>query len=276
MKKLKMVVFLFLVIVSGFLMSACNKYNKDTLLTRIDASKIYINSEDLIYNGNPHDLLVMYDGKIVDNITYSLNNKDFYSASDFNLIVGDPTVNKTYTIYYKFKLEGYETYKGKFDIEVVLPSLSGVTYENLEYVYDGTSKMFTVKLNGQIVNNVTFSLTENGTYVNDLNIKDAGTYTVYYRFKKDGFEEYKSFKTLTISKVNLTENMFALQNATDLVYTGEEHCPAVVLNGAQLVTLNDVNVTYTNNVNAGTATVTISVKEESNFQGTIEKTFVIN
>ena len=66
------------------------------------------------------------------------------------------------------------------------------------------------------------------------------------------------------------------QDIPDAVYTGSEIIPDVVLtyNGVTLVKDVDYTVTYTNNIQPGTATVTITGKE-IDYKGILKKTFVI-
>lgn len=72
-------------------------------------------------------------------------------------------------------------------------------------------------------------------------------------------------------KVDGAENGF--------VYTGEEIKPTVTIvdDSDHILTLDtDYNITYSNNINSGTATITITaIKEKGIYEGTIETTFKI-
>ena len=80
--------------------------------------------------------------------------------------------------------------------------------------------------------------------------------------------------TVTYAKVLQDE---WIQAIADLTYTGEAHEPAVtVQDGSTLLTLNThYTVAYANNVNAGTATVTVTAVEGSDYSGTAQATFNI-
>ena len=67
-----------------------------------------------------------------------------------------------------------------------------------------------------------------------------------------------------------------IQAIADQTYTGETIKPAVVKDGSVTLTEGtDYTVVYENNVNAGTATVTVTAKEGSNYSGTASATFNI-
>ena len=95
---------------------------------------------------------------------------------------------------------------------------------------------------------------------------------------------------LTVNKKNVEgtysfDDLFALKEANvtvsddTYVYDGTEKKPTVVLNGGLDVSVNferDFEVSYSDNVNAGEATVTVSTKNGGSFTGSLSKTFVIN
>lgn len=272
MKKLKLLVCSICILLASFVFVACG--DKDDDLDKIDASEIEI-TDEFEYNGNPHILVAKYDDEVISGISYSLDNLTYKKANEFLEIVGSPDQDVEYLVYFKIELEGYETYSGKFEVEVELPEIEiGVSYSNLTQTYDGSKKMFTIKYNNNIVTDVKYSLTQNGTYVSDLNLYNADTYKVYFKFKLDGYAEYRSYKMFTIEKKELTADMFSLVDADGLVYTGEEHEVCVNIENS-IVDIDDVDVSYENNVNAGTATVIISSNNGSNFTGSVTKTFEI-
>ena len=68
-----------------------------------------------------------------------------------------------------------------------------------------------------------------------------------------------------------------IQSIADQTYTGEALTPDVVVKDGEttLVLNTDYTVAYSNNTNAGTATVTITAVEGSNYSGTATNTFTI-
>ena len=103
------------------------------------------------------------------------------------------------------------------------------------------------------------------------NLGSVGTKTVTVSFEG---------KTTTI-KVNVVAKdlkpTVALTGASGLVYNGKAHRPGVVVkDGSKTLPSSEYIVTYKNNVNAGTATLTVSDKAGGNYKlATVSKTFSI-
>ncbi len=121
------------------------------------------------------------------------------------------------------------------------------------------------------VNGKTVKLKKNRDYIvryeNNINV---GTATVIVEGK--GAYKGKLTTTFKITKGNLGSLTLG---KTRLAYTGQAIEPAVTVKAGsvKLTRDKDYTVTYKNNVNAGTATVT--VKGKGNFKGTLTKTFTI-
>ena len=118
---------------------------------------------------------------------------------------------------------------------------------------------------------------------------DAGTYTVYYMVKGDGnhSDSDEGQVTVTIAPKTVKDPTIELldENGDPLVsytYDGTPKKPTVVVKDGSTVIGDDVtgendeyNVIYTNNVDAGTATVNITDKTGGNYTVTGSATFVI-
>jgi vancomycin resistance protein YoaR len=109
------------------------------------------------------------------------------------------------------------------------------------------------------------TLVENTDYTitcQDVNVGEA-TVTV------KGIGDYTGevTKDFTIAKKNIKSYKASVENQ---VYTGEKLKPTVTVKG---LTTKDYSVTYANNLNVGTATVTINGK--GNYTGTLNTTFKI-
>ena len=154
----------------------------------------------------------------------------------------------------------------------------------------------TYTINPVTIENYTFTKLVNKTYTGNpvtqeinvkngvLNLEKDTDYTVSYKNNTNvgtatvtvtGIGNYTGTKTFTfkivsenISKVNVTE-------IGEHIYTGNAITPAVTLtyNGRTLVSGKDYTVSYTNNVNVGTATITLTGK--GNLTGTIRVFFQI-
>lgn len=107
------------------------------------------------------------------------------------------------------------------------------------------------------------------TYENNINV---GTATIIYTGKNNYTGEIR--KNFKITEASITDDIIA--NIPSVTYNTKAHTPEVTVtfNGSKLKAGKDYDVAYTNNINAGTATVTVTGK--GNFTGTASKTFTIN
>ena len=107
------------------------------------------------------------------------------------------------------------------------------------------------------------------TYENNINV---GTATIIYTGKNNYTGEIR--KNFKITEASITDDMIA--NIPSVTYNTRAHTPdvTVTFEGSTLEAGKDYDIAYTNNINAGTATVTVTGK--GNFTGTASKTFTIN
>ncbi len=143
-------------------------------------------------------------------------------------------------------------------------------------IYDGDAHSITVDLSEEaeaLGATVTYSTTgEEGSYTPEKpEFIDAGTYTVYYKVVSgDGNYETTGSATVKINAIEITDDMFAV-DTSDVPYTGSPITKEIT---SDLVEGTDYTVTYTDNINAGTATITIT--GIGDYSGTLEYTFTIN
>ena len=106
------------------------------------------------------------------------------------------------------------------------------------------------------------------TYENNINV---GTATIIYTGKNNYTGEIR--KNFKITEASITDDMIA--NIPSVTYNTRAHTPdvTVTFEGSTLEAGKDYDVAYTNNINAGTATVTVTGK--GNFTGTASKDFAI-
>lgn len=79
-----------------------------------------------------------------------------------------------------------------------------------------------------------------------------------------------------IEKIKISISGFNVTNTTKFVYTGSEIKPGVILKDTSDNTLSpntDYNLSYSNNINVGTAVITITGK--GNYKGTLTSNFII-
>ena len=138
-------------------------------------------------------------------------------------------------------------------------------------VYDGTAKTptITVKDGSTTIAADQYTLSwENNT--------NAGTATVKVTMNSDAAYKGEASKTFTIKPKALTTS--AIQEIDNQTYTGNPIEPTITVKDGDSKTLDkgsdkDYTVSYTNNINPGTAKVTVVLR--GNYTGTLEKTFTI-
>ena len=155
-----------------------------------------------------------------------------------------------------------------FQIQPADLSRSSVDLSADSFTYDGTEKKpsVTVKTGNR-------QLTANSDYtVSFVNNTNAGSATVTVTGK--GNYSGSVTKNFTISAASLEKAELAL-SASSFTYDGTEKKPdvTVTVNKKQLKKGTDYTVSYDNNTNIGTASVTITGK--GNYSGTVTKSFQI-
>ena len=118
-----------------------------------------------------------------------------------------------------------------------------------------------------------------GTLIKKVTVTDKALGHKFEEWKVSGNKKERScticgYKETEDLTVNISKAQITLSN-TNYVYDGTQKQPTVTVKDGSKLLVNgkDYTVKYSNNVKAGTATVTISGK--SNYVGTISKTFVI-
>ena len=147
--------------------------------------------------------------------------------------------------------------------QILMSAVKVTGIKNMEYTGSKVEPKFTVKYGSR-------TLTLNQEYTVLCDSKEVGTATAII---KGIGEKYVGEKIVTFKIIGtaLKAKDVTLENAADRVYTGKAIEPAVRVAGAQ--PNRDYVVSYENNVNVGTAVVT--VKGIGRYSGTIRKTFRI-
>lgn len=161
----------------------------------------------------------------------------------------DPTPTETYTITYELdgginSTDNPSTYKQTTEtITLQTPAKEGYTFAG--WYRDAA---FTLPIT-QIVKG------------------SSGNLTLYAKWKSNTQEPDEDKISISSTTIILGENTFS--------YNGRHHEPNVTIQyeNKPLTLDNDYTLSYKNNVNAGTATITIT--GINNYQGTVEKSFII-
>ena len=100
---------------------------------------------------------------------------------------------------------------------------------------------------------------------------------IYFQIEAEGYKTVIDFRTVTITPKMLTSDFVWLVLPTeDYVYDGTAKTPDAACGDGDpsIITPNDFDVAYSDNVNAGTAKATFTGK--GNYTGTVEEEFVID
>ena len=162
-----------------------------------------------------------------------------------------------------FEADDSVTVKVLRDLSKSGAEITGLT--DLEYTGSGQFPVPAVRIGDQTLNPDTdYDL----SYQNNVNV---GTATVTATGK--GFYKGSVSGTFRITRADFTK--VSVGNIPDVDYTGDRHMPSpsVTANGLELVPGTDYTLSWGENVNAGTATV--SFEGKGNFTGNVEKTFRI-
>ncbi|MCC8044920.1 MAG: CAP domain-containing protein, partial [Clostridiales bacterium] len=150
-----------------------------------------------------------------------------------------------------------------------------VSLDASDCTYDGTAKKPTVSVSyGD--RSLTAGTDYNLSYSDNVN---AGTATV--TITGTGYYTGSVDQTFTISPKSLTESMVELDTSASYTYDGAAKEASITVTDAAIVTDTttltngtDYTLSYSNNINAGTATVTIS--GVGNYTGSVEQSFTID
>lgn len=224
----------------------------------IEAKDVAFDKE-LTYTGN----------ELTQTVTVTVNGKTLTVGTDYT--VSDLTGTEPGS--YPVTVAGTGNYTGEvtksFTISKAQISSAAITYDAGPYGYTGKEwkPEVTVSFNSATLtagNDYTVS------YENNIN---AGTAKIIITGIGDHFTGLTE-KTFTINSAEISGCTFA--PIADVTYNTKAHTPevTVAISGRTLEADKDYTVSYDSNVNAGTATVTVTGK--GNFTGTASKTFTIN
>ena len=277
---------------SGCRLTSLN-LTKNTKLEELDCSNNYLAALDLSKNKALTDYHLTCDGNQAQvgtkdgKITFkSLSGFKIGKVSDirFTADAGSGTVKKGKTVFtvkksgvitYTYALDASRGLSRTFSIKVdfLKPEITTVTLRKKSYAYTGSpiepTMTVKAKVDGKAVKLSASDYTV--TYENNV---EAGTATVIVEGRGSYGGRIK--KTFTITPVKILK---VTLSKYELPYNGKQRKPVPTVTakvGGQLVTLEkdrDYAVKYENNKQPGTATVTITGKD--NYSGTITKTFTI-
>ena len=209
-----------------------------------------------------------YTGSLIaPNITVSCNDVELVKNTDYTVSYSNNKNVGTATI----SITGIGDYTGTItkNFNIVARDISDTTIgsiPNQTYTGNSISALLVITYNGATLTKGTdYTL----TYSNNVNV-GTGTVTIT---GKGNFKGTTS-KTFSISARAMSDTSVA--NISSQTYTGNgiSPLPTITYNNKTLKKDTDYTLSYSNNINAGTATITITGK--GNFTGTTSKTFSIS
>ena len=209
-----------------------------------------------------------YTGSLIaPNITVSCNDVELVKDTDYTVSYSNNKNVGTATI----SITGIGDYTGTItkNFNIVARDISDTTIgsiPNQTYTGNSISVLPVITYNGATLTKGTdYTL----TYSNNVNV-GTGTVTIT---GKGNFKGTTS-KTFSISARAMSDTSVA--NVSSQTYTGNgiSPLPTITYNNKTLKKDTDYTLSYSNNINAGTATITITGK--GNFTGTTSKTFSIS
>ena len=260
---------------TDFTLTYQNNVNKGTAKVYIKGKGNYTGSCSLKFSitARPVSTLkitvpsVTYNGKAQKPaVTVKYNNYTFKNGTDYTLSYKNNTKigTATVTVTGKGKLSGTRSVTFKINAKPIKNAV--ITY-NSSLTYNGSalSPAVTVKYgNATLKKNTDYTV----AYSNNVN---AGTGTITITGK--GIYGGSVKKTFTIKKLGISAA--AVSGTENKVYTGSaiKPVPAVKVGGRTLKSGTDFTVSYKNNTEPGTAT--LSVTGKGNYSGSVSKTFKI-
>ena len=260
---------------TDFTLTYQNNVNKGTAKVYIKGKGNYSGSCSLTFSitARPVSTLkitvpsVTYNGKAQKPaVTVKYNNYKFKNGTDYTLSYKNNTKigTATVTVKGKGKLSGTRSVTFKINAKPIKNAV--ITYNN-SLTYNGStlSPAVTVKYgNATLKKNTDYTV----AYSNNVN---AGTGTITITGK--GIYGGSVKKTFTIKKLGISAT--AVSGTGNKVYTGSviKPVPVVKVGGRTLKNGTDFTVSYKNNTEPGTAT--LSVTGKGNYSGSVSKTFKI-
>ena len=192
-----------------------------------------------------------------------------------------------YEAEWKFTPSGSNAYMyaattGKVTVTVNKATMTATITQHTALTYNGKAQTADVDISVTTADKTTipaftYAATENGSYGSDIpTFIDAGEHKVYFRMTdpKGNHEVFSGSFTVTIDPKTVTAPTIELTG--DRTYTGAEIKPTVtVKDGDTEIPASEYTVTYSGNINAGTATVTITDKDGGNYTVSGSTTFEI-
>lgn len=250
-------------------------------------SSISLSQNSYTYDGTAKEpavtsVTVKYNNLVIDpkeyKVSYANNVNATNKDSKAQVMITD-SVGGNFTIESKSTTFEITRAKGRLD-NLLTQKPTGI--DNLSYTGEAQNLIQAGKINEEKLKDgkLKYSL-DNKVFVSDIpQGTKAQVYTIYYKVEDDPNytpSDTASLKvTIKAKEIALTAENITLENDS-YIYDGTAKKPGVTVTvGETTIPAEEYTVSYTDNIDAGTATVTITDKEGGNYMiGTASKTFKI-
>lgn len=219
-------------------------YNNKTLAATLTINKasfenITFSDGTFEYDGQTHSIYVIGVPSFA-TVTYSNNEQ---------------TNVGTYKVTATIKATNYETMTKTATLRITGKQITGITFEDKEFQYDGNSHFLAIS--GELPNGVSVTYSNNGKI-------NSGSYTVTAKLSGEGYEPLTLTATLTIMPIELTDSGYF--SSKTYIYDGQDH--SVYVDNAPLevtITYKCLNANGTNTFkNIGVYEVEATIKSDIN------------
>ena len=218
-----------------------------------------------------------YTGKAIEPTTVTVKDgTTVIPASEYTVTYGNNTNAGKATVTVEDQDGGNYVVSGTATFTITKAELSGVTVSLGGWTYGDTAKTPTVSgnLGG---GNVTYQYkADNASTYTSTVPTNAGTYTVKATVAESAnYKAATATGSFTIAPKTVTNAAVTLSQ-TSYAYTGRAFQPSVtVKDGTTVIPASEYTVAYTDNINVGTATVTVSDRAGGNYVVSGTATFTI-
>ncbi len=224
---------------------------------------VSLNSTSFTYTGSQINPTVT----VKDGAKTLASGTDYTVAFSNNVNVGTATATVT----------GKGNYTGTNTASyTITPAEITLTADAYKGTYDGAEHNAVYNVSVTPSNATVQYALNSGSYGNTVpKVTGATTYTVHIKASKENYTTKEITKTITISQKNASGFTVSL-SGTSFTYTGSQINPTVTVKDGTKTLANgtDYTVAFSNNINVGTAKVTVTGK--GNYTGTKTANYTIN
>ena len=237
--------------------------NNVSVLNTITSKTIILDTQKYTYDGGAKTPSVT----VKDGNTTLVANRDYKVTYSNNTNVGTATV----TITGQGNYIGTKTTNFSINKATIKVNISGT-----RHAYDGAAHGISISVGTPSTGAKVLYGTERGKYTLTESPKytDAGTYPIYYKVTATNYNDLEGTQNLEITGIDVNTLTSTISTNT-YKYDGTAKTPEVTIKEGQknLQKDRDYRVAYSNNINAGTGTLTIT--GQGNYSGTKTINFTI-